>query len=285
MLKHTPAPPRDIFDRHRRAMRRERRPEAPGFFDHHIAEMLLERLGDVSRNFTDALIIGARNPDLITAIRLRCTRLTIVESSPDLARRARCLCTDEDALGVEPENYDLILWPGGLEGVNDVPAALLRCRYALKPDGLLLGCVIGDGSFPKLRSAMAAADAPIATARMHPQLSLQAVGDLLHKIGLALIVTDVEQLILSYTTLYALVRDVRDAALGNVLSGPVHPISRAGFERAHAIFCDEGGARTTEQLRIIHFSGWAPDASQPKPARRGSATASLEQALRPSRPE
>jgi hypothetical protein len=266
----TPTPPRDIFDRRRRAMRRARRTEVPGYFDHHIAAMLLERLDDVARNFSNALIIGARNTDLITAIRLRCTRLSIVESTAEIA---------------QPESYDLILWPGGLESVNDVPGALLRCRFALKPDGLLLGCVIGDGSFPKLRSAMATADAPIATARMHPQLSLQAVGDLLHKIGLALIVTDVEQLSLSYTTLYALVRDMRDAALGNVLSGPVHPISRAGLARASAAFCGDGGGRSLETVRIIHFSGWAPDSTQPQPARRGSATASLAQALRPSRPE
>ena len=30
--------------------------------------------------------------------------------------------------------------------------------------------------------------------------------------------------------------------------------------------------------------GWAPDASQPKPARRGSGTASLTQALKPPAP-
>lgn len=263
-----PAPPRDIFDRHRRAMRRARLPAQPGYFDQQMADMLLERLGDVTRTFSDALIIGARNAALIAAIRQRCTQLTIAESSAEIAR---------------PESYDLIVWPGGLESINDVPGALLRCRFALKPDGLLLGCVIGDGSFPALRRAMAAADAPAAIARMHPQLSLQAVGDLLHKVGLALIVTDVEQLTLAYATLGALVRDVRDAALGNVLNGPVRRISRAGYARASTAFCADAGARTTEQVRIIHFSGWAPDPSQPLPAKRGSATTSLAQALRPPR--
>lgn len=262
----TTAPPRDIFDRHRRAMRRARLPALPGYFDRQIADMLLERLGDVSRNFTDALIIGARSPGLIAALRLRCTHLTIAESSAEID---------------QPESYDLIVWPGGLESINDVPGALLRCRFALKPDGLLLGCVIGDGSFPALRRAMAAADAPAAIARMHPQLSLQAVGDLLHKVGLALIVTDVEQLTLTYATLGALVRDVRDAALGNVLNGPVRPLSKAGLARASAAFCAKADARTVEQVRVIHFSGWAPHASQPRPAKRGSATTSLAQALRP----
>lgn len=276
--------PRDIFDRRRRAMRRARLPMQPGYFDQLLSEMLIERLDDVSRSFSDVLIIGGRNTVIIAAMRLRFANVTIVESSPELARRVGGICIDEDALSVEPERYDLILWPGGLEGVNDVPGALLRCRYALKPDGLLLGCVIGDGSFPALRHAMTAADAPLAIARMHPQLSLQSVGDLLHKIGLALIVTDVEAVQLAYATLASLVRDVRDAALSNVLAGPVHIIDRSGFARANAAFCADAGKRTTEQVRVIHFSGWAPDASQPKPARRGSATTSLKQALRPPSP-
>ena len=47
---------------------------------------------------------------------------------------------------------------------------------------------------------------------------------------------------------------------------------------AQAAFTDDD-ARTIETIRIVHFSGWAPHASQPQPARRGSATASLAAAL------
>jgi hypothetical protein len=37
--------------------------------------------------------------------------------------------------------------------------------------------------------------------------------------------------------------------------------------------------RTHETFQIVFLTGWSPDPSQPKPARRGSATASLGAAL------
>ncbi|MEQ1725583.1 MAG: methyltransferase domain-containing protein [Sphingopyxis sp.] len=254
--------PRDIFDRHRRAVRRGRLPALPGYFDSLIVDRLIERLGDVSRAFDRGLLIGGRDKTIASALRERCAQVTIAEASPVLAARVGALCADEDRLPLDPDSYDLIVWPGGLEGVNDVPGALLRCRYALRPDGLLLGCVIGDGSFPTLRRCMAAADAPHVTARMHPQLSLQSLCDLLGRIGLTQIVADGEAITLSYATFAALLRDVRDGALGNVLAGPVQPISRSGYARAQAAFCGEAGdRRVIEQVRLIHFSGWIPAAS------------------------
>jgi hypothetical protein len=52
--------------------------------------------------------------------------------------------------------------------------------------------------------------------------------------------------------------------------------------RAAAIYAErfsdpDGRVRAT--FATIWLSGWAPDSAQPKPARRGSATASLAQAL------
>ena len=281
----------DIFDRTRRAQRRARRgtgaEAAPGFFDQQMADALIERIDDVTHSFEHGLLIGARNPSLIAALRPRCTNWTIFDANPALAARYSGLSGDEDRLPVDPESYDLIVWPGGLDSVNDVPGALLRCRLALKADGLLIGCVVGDGSFATTRQAMATADAPMAIARMHPQLSLQSICDLLQKTGFAMIVTDVERLTLAYRSLDDVVADIRRAALGTVLAGPVHQISRAVRARATTAFAAQGRAdaagerRTVERVNIIHFSGWAPHPSQPQPAKRGSGTASLAQALTP----
>ncbi|HTH27737.1 MAG TPA: SAM-dependent methyltransferase, partial [Sphingobium sp.] len=42
----------------------------------------------------------------------------------------------------------------------------------------------------------------------------------------------------------------------------------------------DADGRVRERFEIIHISGWRPDPSQPKPARRGSATVSLAEALK-----
>jgi hypothetical protein len=39
--------------------------------------------------------------------------------------------------------------------------------------------------------------------------------------------------------------------------------------------------KTAERFEILHLLGWSPSPDQPKPARRGSGTMSLTEALKP----
>lgn len=242
--------------------------------------MILERLDDVTRPFDDILLIGAQDRVLAADLAQR-GALAIVEPSHPLACRFGALAGEEDALPVEPDSTNLIIWPGGLDSVNDVPGALLRCRFALKPDGLLLGCFVGDGSFPALRHCFTDATATRVVQRMHPQIEVRAIGDLLARAGLALPVVDVERLTIRYGALDRLVADLRAATLTNMLAD-TPPLTRdqraAAFARFDSLRDADG--RVSERINIIHFSGWAPDASQPRPAARGSARASLADALR-----
>ena len=50
-----------------------------------------------------------------------------------------------------------------------------------------------------------------------------------------------------------------------------------------AAFAAQAGddGRTTERFDVLYLTGWAPSPDQPQPARRGSATVSLAEALRP----
>lgn len=268
---------------------RRRRTCKGNYLGEQMAAQLLERIDDVQRDFRDILLIGARDPALAGELLRRGMRVTVVEpGGGDALPDGIDLKTgEEDRLPVEPGSCDLILWPGGLESVNDVPGALLRCRHALRPDGLLLGCLFGDGSFPALRRALAIADAPLAVGRMHPQIDLASLGGLLSAVGLALPVVDVERMALAYRSLDALVDDLRDAALTNMLAGASHSLTRGRWQRARDAFAEMAGdnGRTVETLRLMHFSGWAPHPGQPLPARRGSATASLADALKPRNQE
>ncbi|QJQ33660.1 methyltransferase type 12 [Sphingomonas lacunae] len=250
-----------------------------------MGQQLLDRLGDLTRTFANVLIIGRRCPSLIAGLAAipatSNAQISFIEQSATLAERFGVIIGEEDQLPVEPDSFDCILWPGGLESVNDVPGALLRCRLALHGDGLLLGCFPGDGSFPLLRQVMRHSDGDVAVARMHPQLDARAMGDVLAKVGLTMTVVDCDRLTLSYASLADLVADLRSAAWTNMLSGAVRPITRQGLDWANSAFAaasDNG--RALEQLRLIHFSGWSPHPDQPKAARRGSATMSLAKALR-----
>ena len=55
--------------------------------------------------------------------------------------------------------------------------------------------------------------------------------------------------------------------------------SGAAVARADFLAAADADGRTAERFELVYLIGWAPDASQPVPARRGSATASLAAAL------
>jgi hypothetical protein len=78
--------------------------------------------------------------------------------------------------------------------------------------------------------------------------------------------------------------DLRAMGATNILSArSLRPIGRAGLAAAIADFesnADQHG-KTVERFEIIYLTGWSPSPDQPQPARRGSATASLAEALRP----
>ncbi len=249
----------EIFDQRRRALRFARAAGRGGYFAQQVAEYLIERVADVPRHFGRALLVGDGLGPLAAMLADHADQIDV--------------WPPHRAIDVEPESYDLLLWPLGLEGEGDVPDALLRARIALRPDGVLVGALFGDGSFTALRRALQAGDAPNIIARMHPQISLAAIGDLLHKIGLRLVVTDVERLTWRYTSLTALVADLRDAALTNVLSGAVHPISRAQWQRSEQAFLadatpgSDGAPRASVDARLLLFTAWAPHPDQPQEAR------------------
>jgi len=247
-----------------------------------IAETLLDRLSMVTRDFGHILLIGAHDPELTDHLRATGTRLTIFEAGPRLAAATGALRGEADRIDLPLGSFDLIVWPGGLEAVNDVPGALVRMRALLAPDGLLLGAFVGDGSLARQRRAVMT-DGVRAVARLHPQIDLSAIGNLLQRTGFALPVVDVDALTVRYGDWFALVRDLRAAGLSSQLAPAPPPLTREEAARIAAAFAAQADpdGRVAEIFRIVHFSGWAPHPDQPQPARRGSGMASLAEALKP----
>ena len=266
-----------LFDRAARRARRDRAGLAGGIIDELISEELLDRLDGVARTFDAPLLIGASSPILAG---LAARRLTPTVSDPASARAAAAagMTSEEDALPFPPKSFDLVLSAGTLDTVADLPGALILARRVLRPDGLFLACMVGSPSLPVLRQSFATAEP--AVRRLHPQVDPRAGGDLLSRAGFALPVADATALNLSYRNLESLVADLRASAATNILADR-QPLNRATVKSARTAFAALGdGERTVETITLLTLTGWAPDPSQPKPADRGSATASLASTLR-----
>ncbi|MDK2759996.1 MAG: class I SAM-dependent methyltransferase [Sphingopyxis sp.] len=277
--------PRPLFSSARHRSQRDRMarlPVAANFLAPVIAETLLDRLAMVTREFPRTLLIGAHDRALIDHLRAVGTELTIIEAGPRLALQSGAIAVEADAVDLPFAGFDLIVWPGGLDSVNDVPGALVRLRALLAPDGLLLGTFVGDGSLPRLRRAMMT-DGVRSIARMHPQIDLSAMGNLLQRVGFTMPVVDVEALTVRYGDWFAMVRDLRAAGLSSRLAPAPPPLTREEAARIAAAFTAQADpdGRIADSFRLVHFSGWAPHPDQQQPARRGSGSVSLADALKP----
>jgi SAM-dependent methyltransferase len=274
--------PPEIFDRARRRIRRDR--AAPRFAEfaflrEWMIEGLTERLDAVRRDFADMLDLGSFAGDFPAPPGARVTR---IDAGARFAAFAGGVQGEEDQPHFPEASFDLIVSAGVLDTVNDLPGALALARRALRPDGLFLGAFLGGSTLATLRSVLLQAEADRPAARIHPQIDVRAAGDLLVRAGFALPVADVETLNVRYASLFDLVRDLRGMGATSLLPG-VPALTRETVARAATLFAERADAegRTAERFDAIFVTGWAPDPSQPKPARRGSAVASLADALKP----
>ncbi|MEA3000041.1 MAG: hypothetical protein QOK17_1874 [Sphingomonadales bacterium] len=279
------------FDRALRRLRRDRAAASAGAADYLFrlaADELVERLDFVSRRFERALDLGCAGGYLTRRLRERGIEVVPADPGSRFASAARGVQVEEDRLPFAEGAFDLVVSVGALDTVNDLPGALLLIRRALRPDGLFLGAFLGAGSLPRLRSAMLAADGAEggAAPRIHPQIDVRAAGDLLARAGFALPVADSWGIDVRFPEVAALVRDLRAMGGTNLLAARSRrPIGRIGLAAAIADFAAAAGAdgKTAERFEIVQLLGWAPSPDQPRPARRGSATASLAEALRRGR--
>jgi SAM-dependent methyltransferase len=280
------------FDRALRRLRRDRAAVGGDDADYlfrRAADEMLERLDLVTRRFSRALDLGTGRGYMAGRLRERGMEVVQADAGARFAALSEGVQGDEDRLPFADGAFDLVVSVGTLDSVNDLPGALILARRALVPDGLFLTAFAGAGSLPRLRAAMAAADEAEggAAPRIHPQIDVRAAGDLLQRAGFALPVADSETVEVRYRGLSGLVADLRAMGATNILASRSRkPLGRRAYAAAIAAFGAEAEAdgKTRERFEILHLLGWAPGPDQPQPARRGSATASLAEALKKAPP-
>jgi len=257
-----------LFDRHARALRRDRAAcRGPALFLHQRAfGDCLDRLGDVRRAFESALLIGCPDPAWRAALERKVPNVEIVDPGPLFAAAANGRFGDEDLIDLPPAAYDFCLAVGTLDTVPDLQHALLAIRRSLRSDSLFLGAVVGGETLPMLRTAMRAADraTPAACPHVHPRIEASALAPLLVAAGFDMPVVDVDRVTVAYPGLDRLVDDLRGMAATNILSARSRrSLSRAARDAARSEFArlgDEGVTRET--FEILHFAAWAPSPPQ-----------------------
>jgi len=255
-----------------------------------VADDLVERLSAVNRRFPTAVNLGAYHG--LIGRRLR--QLPGIDLVTDVEAAGRLLAqcdgprlqADEEALPFAEQSVDLVVSGLALHLVNDLPGTLIQVRRALRPDGLLLAALLGGASLTELRAAFLIAEEELeggASPRVAPFADVRDLGGLLQRAGLALPVADSDTVTVTYRDPLALMLDLRAMGATNALAERSRrPLRRATLARAVEVYRERFGlpdGRVPATFEIVTLTGWAPDPSQPKPLRPGSATTRLADVL------
>ncbi|MCZ8547473.1 methyltransferase domain-containing protein [Mesorhizobium qingshengii] len=258
------------------------------FLMNRAAEDLADRLGAVERKFGKAAVLFCQTAAAANVLGESGKVADIVRVETDAAflNGAAGLIAPLETVPFEPESLDLAVSLLSLQAMNDIPGMLIQIRRALRPDGLFLGAFAGAGTLGELRESLLAAETELhggASPRVTPFTDVRDAGAVLQRAGLALPVADVETVTVRYASLFSLMADLRAMGETSALADRSRrPGARRLFARAAEIYAErfsDPDGRVRASFSIVWMSGWAPDASQQKPLKPGSAKVSLKQIL------
>jgi len=274
-----------VFDRAlgRSRLRRALAGNYPDFLIQRAAGDLQERLGAVLREFPIAADLGTPLPVVAPVLAGKAGRvLRMAEAEGGDGG----IVGDLEGLPFAPGSLDLAVSLLALQGVNDLPGALIQIKRALKPDGLFMACLLGGRSLQELRQALLEAESETTggvSPRVAPFADLRDLGGLLQRAGFALPVIDSETVTVRYRDAFGLMRDLRAMGWANSLTARRKaPLRRETLLRAVALYAErfaDPDGRVPATFEFVWLSGWSPHESQQKPLRPGSAKARLADAL------
>jgi malonyl-CoA O-methyltransferase len=200
--------------------------------------------------------------------RYRRAQLVLLDPAPAMLARTRksgkrwfshtqLLCADAAQIALADRSIDLIFSNLTLHWCGELLPVLRECRRVLRPGGLLLFSTLGPATLQELRAAWASIDEG---PHVHIFLDMHDIGDALVNSGLSSPVLDRENLVVTYSEIAGLLRDLK--AIGGTNShhqrkrGLSARATFAALSVAYEPYRQHGKLPATYEIVFGH--AWAP---------------------------
>ncbi|KAE9982843.1 hypothetical protein EG328_010582 [Venturia inaequalis] len=280
-----------------------------------VASRLCERLLDINRRFPKVLDLGANacniariltapNPDPVSEepvsepLATRIDSLICAEHSPALLHRdadlpfntklslTRELLPSEETLPYDANSFDAVLSSLSLHWINDLPSVLAQINNVLKPDAPFMGVMLGGDTLYELRTSLQLAELDRrggVSTHTSPLADVRDIGGLLQSAKFQLLTVDVDDIIIDYPDIFALMKDLQAMGESNaVLGREAGGIRRDVLAAADAIYKELHGnedGSVPATFRLIYMIGWKSSPKQAQPLERGSGMVSIKDIL------
>ncbi|KAI5847806.1 S-adenosyl-L-methionine-dependent methyltransferase [Morchella snyderi] len=312
------APPTfQVFNRAFKRLQRDRaaaNKEASRNVDYlkdEVADRLVERILLINRPLPRVLDLGAgachiaraltkHRPDEPAPAASRISHLVCTDMSPALLHRdadapwnselsiERIVADEESPLAppFEENSLDAVVSSLSMQWINNLPGALAQVRHLLKPDAPFIAAMVGGDTLFELRTSLQLAESERlggVSPRVSPLADVRDVGGLLQTAGFRLLTVDVDDIVVDYPDVFALMMDLGAMGEGNAVLGRKEgPVERDVLVAAQAIYKELHGnedGTLPATFRIIYMIGWKASENQPKPLPRGSGQINMKDIL------
>jgi malonyl-CoA O-methyltransferase len=192
----------------------------------------------------------------VIAMDLSCGMLQQAARQQRWLRRFGRLACDAHRLALKDACVDLVFSNLMLQWCHDPDAVFREIRRVLRPGGLLMLTTAGPDTLRELRQGWQAVDPGV---HVHRFLDMHDLGDALLRAGLAEPVMDTERLTVTYSSLAAMVRELRATGSRNIAQGRARGLTGrgqlAGLRHNAELLAHEG--ELSVSVEVVYGQAWA----------------------------
>ncbi|CEP12351.1 hypothetical protein [Parasitella parasitica] len=290
-----------VFDRDAKRLQKDRaamnveESRTVDYLKDEIAARVADRLLDIRRDFDTVVDLGSGCGHIAKhATKDMMKKLIMCDMSEKLLNRdvnvsynvdVERQVVDEENLPFAENSLDAVVSSLSLNWVNDLPGALIQIKNSLKPDGVFIGAMFGGDTLFELRTSLQLAEVEREggiSPRISPMADSSDMSRILTRAGFTLTTVDVDEIQVNYPSAFELMQDLRAMGESNAVLTRRPFLKRDTLLAAASIYKELHGSpdgTIPATFSVIYLIGWKPSENTPLPKKRGSANASLKDAL------